>query len=123
MPFTRYCFMLTMLGFSLLFTVGPLIWYVVTQQLAPNARPLGFVPFGTAQILEPLIAFGLVLRKDIACYWGMRWYLVKTVSVVGMGIGVAIGGGSSAHVVAFAPGAVLWAGLAFFLWWNQEYFD
>src|SRR5438132_4154236 len=117
MPFTRYCFMLTMLGFSLLFTVGPLVWYVVGEQMNPARRPIGFVPFGLAQILEPVIAFGLVLRKDIACYWGMRWYLVKTVGVVGMAVGVAIGGGSHAQVATFAPGAVLWAGLAFFLWW------
>lgn len=121
MPFTRYCFMLTMLAFSLLFTFAPLVWYVVVQQTSPTTRPPGFLPFGYSQILEPLIALGLVLRKDIACYWGMRWYLLKTVAVVGMAVGVAIGSGS--HVALFAPGALLWGGLAFFLWWNQEYFD
>jgi hypothetical protein len=121
--FNRYCFMLVLLAFSLLFTLGPFVWYVVGESMSPSTRPTGFVPFGLSQSLEPLIALGLILRKDIACYWGMRWYLVKVVAVVGMAVGVAIGGGSHAQVAAFAPGAVLWAGLAFFLWWNQEYFD
>jgi len=39
--FNRYCFMLVLLAFSLLFTLGPFVWYVVGENMSPSTRPTG----------------------------------------------------------------------------------
>jgi hypothetical protein len=127
MPVRRWLVLVALLGVSLTVTVLPLL-YVLVFHPALYGRAFGAgairtprsVPF--IQLLEPIVAYGLLRLRGWGWYVGIPWFASKGVYAAGLAVGMALGGQSIALLVGL-PFALLWLGIVLFLYVNRIYFD
>jgi hypothetical protein len=78
------------------------------------------VPF--IQLLEPLLAYGLMRRRYWALKVGLWYFASKGVYAAGLSFGLAFNGQKQALWIGL-PLALLWLGIALFLYLKRDYFD
>ena len=109
-----------LLGISLVTNWAVLVLFIVVTRgrFLLGGSSLGLV----LQLIEPLIAWRLIRQRWYKL--GLCLYLVRGVWVVGVMVGYGMAGAlNRGRIIVGSVMALLAVSTAFFLWWNQEYFD
>src|SRR5262245_58420481 len=124
MPVRRWAILVALLSLSLVGTVLPLVYVLLINpalyERAFTTRPSRAIPF--MQFLEPLVDYGLLRLRGWGWDVGVPWFACKGVYAAGLSVGRALGGQSLALPLGLSL-ALLWLGIALFLYLNRIYFD
>ena len=125
MPLRRWLLLLTLLTFSFVVSVLPLLYVLLVDpdlyaRIFTATRPPRGVPL--LQLLEPLIDYGLLRLRYWGWLVGLPYFAPKGVYAGGLAIGMALGGQREALLFGL-PLAALWSGIALFLYINKADFD
>lgn len=125
MPLRRWIILLMLLVISCVVSVVPVIYILLVDRqlydrmfiaLRPSPRML-FI-----QLAEPLLDYGLIRLRGWAYGLGLFYFGVRGIYAAGLGVGMALAGQPEALSVGL-PVALLWLGIALFLFVNRIYFD
>jgi hypothetical protein len=120
MPVRRWLVLVGLVVLSLLLSLGTIIWFAA---MPAAQRSRGWAVPNAVQVVELVIAYGLLRRAEWGYDWGVRWYLVKAVYFGAVGLGAAVGGAEGRVLAVFAPLSAFYAGLTLFLYRSREFFD
>jgi hypothetical protein len=118
----RWSVLLAFTIISLLLSVGWFIWAAIDAPPGNRIAAMGIT--GILQLIEIPLAYYLLRLSDYAYTWTLRLNVMKLVSAVGLGIGLAAGGAADAGTVAVVVAiGVFYAAYTLFLRANAEFFD
>jgi hypothetical protein len=132
MPLRRWIVFLVFLLISCASKLLPLIWIALTDPGFPaNGGPLAMHFWGRYWILalaEPVIAYGLIRRRVWGLIVGLAYFGIRGVGAAGMTVGTLLGAEAGEQVETLSlcvrlALAVLWSGIALFLYLNWDFFD